>query len=187
MGQRDASSLVLAEINASRSRPFHLFEGVWPSGTVYLTDAAQDITWNGNTYLAGLGQFLHFDAVEETVEMEANGVQLGLSGVSREMIALLETQDFINRPLRIYKGFFDTSQQVISNPILLFDGLMDSAEFSENPEDGTAEIGIPALSHWVDFERTSGRMTNDNQQKQLFENDRGLEFVASLATQQIVW
>jgi hypothetical protein len=187
MSQRNASAAVLSEIAASKAIPFYLFEGYWPSGVVYLTNSASDIVWNGHTYLAGLGAFLKFDSVEESVDMESTGTQVGLSGVPSEMIALLETQDFINRPLRIYKGFFDSAGQVIPTPILIFDGLMDSVEFSEDPGQGTAEINIPAFSNWVDFEKTNGRYTNDSQQKQLFEGDRGLEFVAGLATQQIVW
>lgn len=186
MTQRNASASVLAEIDAATSAPFHLFQVVWDSGTIYLTDAASEITWGGNTYTA-LGHMLGFGNVEESVSLQATGVDLVMSGVPTSLVSSFLSENFIDRRVRIYKGFFNSSGAVITDPILIFSGLMDSPDFAEALEDNSTVITIPAYSQWAEFDKTNGRKTNSNSQSLHFTGDRGFNFVPGLKDKVITW
>ena len=53
---------------------------------------------------------------------------------------------------------------------------VDRIEISEDAN--SVDVDIQAASHWADFEKTAGRLTNDNRQKQFFSTDDGMNFAA---------
>jgi hypothetical protein len=101
---RSASSAWLAEIAKAQSQPFHLFEFALDSGTLYMTDAPRDIVYNGQTYTA-LSHFLEFSGIEETSELKVSTCTVTLSGVDQTMISAVLNEDYLDRQLKIYKGF----------------------------------------------------------------------------------
>ena len=112
---RSASSSFLAELAKSANQPFHLIEIQFDSATSYATDAARDIVYNGNTYLA-LSHFLEFSAVEETSELKVSQCTVSLSGVDQTMIAVVLDEPCIDRRLLIYKGFLAESEPYLDLP-----------------------------------------------------------------------
>jgi hypothetical protein len=88
--------------------------------------------------------------------------------------------------LRIWKGFLDANLAVVVDPILIFEGRMDSPVIDENPDNGSCIVSVSATNAWVDFERKSGRHTNHEEQQIFFPGDRGFEFVSEL-TKEITW
>jgi hypothetical protein len=63
---------------------------------------------------------------------------------------------------------------------------MHKPVIQENPDEGTCTLAIEAASHWVDFERRSGRHTNHAEQQVWFAGDKGFEF-ASEVMKDIPW
>jgi hypothetical protein len=90
----------------------------------------------------------------------------------------------MNKEARVYRGFLDDSQALITDPFLLFDGRISSFTLEENAT--TSSVNVIISSHWADFEKVSGRRTADNTQKLYFPNDKGMEF-ASKTAQKIKW
>jgi hypothetical protein len=90
----------------------------------------------------------------------------------------------MEKEAEIYNGFLNSSQQLISDPFLLFKGRIESFNLDEDVNESTITINI--ASHWSDFERIQGRKTNTNSQKIYFSDDVGFDF-ASQSTVDIKW
>ena len=80
----------------------------------------------------------------------------------------------------------DSAQALVIDPVLIFEGRMDSPVISENPDSGNSTISISATNSWVDFERKTGRHTNHEEQQIHFAGDKGFEFASEIITD-IVW
>jgi hypothetical protein len=186
---RGATPAVIAEIEKSKNQPFHLVEVEFSTTTYYLTDAWRDIIWdNGtgaHTYTA-LGHFLGFSDIEESSTVQVANLTAQLSGIDQTLLYSVLAEYYIDRPLRIYKGFLDDNSAVIVSPILIFEGRMDSPVIQENPDDGSCVLSVSATNAWVDFERLSGRHTNHEEQQIFYPGDRGFEFVSEI-TREILW
>ncbi len=185
---RGASAGVLTEIARAANRPFHLVSVEFGDGgasTVYMTDAWQNIVWSGETWLA-LGQLLGFTDIEETGDLQINSLTLTLSGVEQSLVAAFFAYDYLDRAVKIYKGFLDADMAVVADPILIFEGRMDSPVVDEDPEKGTCTIAATATNAWVDFERRAGRHTNHEEQQVFFPGDQGFQF-ASEVVKDVIW
>lgn len=185
MSDRNATAAVIAEIGKSKNQPFHLFDIVFDTTPIYITDAYTTIIWGGKTYTA-LGHLLGFSDIEESSELQVSSLTAQLSGVDQSLISAVLSEYYIDRPLRIYKGFFDVNMAVIAEPVLIFEGRMDSPVIEENPDDGTCKVAITASSAWVDFERMSGRHTNHEEQQIFFPGDLGFQY-SSEVVKDITW
>jgi hypothetical protein len=168
MADRGATAAVITEIEKSKNQPFHLIEVEFSVNTFYLTDAYRDIVWDnggGNhTYIA-LGHFLSFSDIEETSTVQVSSLTVQLSGIDQTFLSAVLSEYYIDRPLKIYKGFLDDTMAVVADPILIFEGRMDSPIISENPDDGSCILSAAATNTWVDFERLAGRHTNHEEQQ----------------------
>ena len=189
MSGRGASAAALAQIGAVQNSPFHLFEGYFDSATVYLTDWNRPVSWGGHTYLQG-GHFLSFDGVQETADLQVTEAHVTLSGVDQTVISLVLNENYIDRRLVIYKAFMTSADALVVDPFAIFDGRMDAPVISEDPGTdgggGQCTVVLTASSHWVDFQRTPGRHTNDAEQQIFFPGDLGFIY-ASEASRQISW
>jgi len=185
MTDRGASASVIAEFAKNANRPIHLFELYLSGATTYATDSYRSIVWNGNTYPA-LGHFLSFDGVEESNNLSINQARVQLSGVDQAIISAVLAYEYIDRRVVIRKGFMDASEAVIVDPIAIFDGRCDSMEINDEPISGSSVVVVSASSHWIDFERTPGRHTNDAEQRIWFPNDTGFSRISQL-NREITW
>lgn len=185
MANRGATEAVLMELAKSQNQPFHLVEVGFDNGPLYLTDAWTNVSWAGHVYTA-LGHFLGFSDIEESIELSVANLTAQLSGVDQSAVSSVLTENYIDRPVRIYKGFFNDAMAVVADPILIFEGRMDAPVIVENPEDGSCTVSITASNAWVDFERKSGRHTNHEEQQLFFPGDKGFEFCSEI-TADIIW
>lgn len=183
MAGRGMSAAMLTEVAKQQLRVLHLLE-LYFSTTGYLTTARRNIVWAGNTYSA-LGNWLSFNEVEESTDIRAGSVNIMLSGVNQANVQSALTENFIERRAVIRRGFLDAGDQVIVDPIIIFDGRIDSWSLREDAAGGTSEITWQAASHWADFDRVYGRRTNNEDQQVWFPGDRGFEFAAQ--TDDIRW
>lgn len=177
MANRGMTAAMQAKIASPQLQEFHLFELYLDSGAVYATDSFIELTWNGNLYLAN-GSFLSFDQIEETGDLSGNQTQVTLSGVDQTFIASVLANNYVDRRLIIRKGFWENGVVVI-DPVALLDGRIDQPIIEEDPTSGTCTVALTVGSHWVDFERKSGRHTSDVEQKLFFPNDTGFRLVGA--------
>ena len=134
---------------------------------VYLTDCYKDLSLvvNGVTseYQAA-GSLLSFDNVQESTDLQISSLNIGLSGVDRTFTSALLRYEYLDQPIKVYRVFLDESEQVSHAPLLVFSGNIDTPVITDNPSEGVSTISISAASTFIDFERRSGRKTNESEQ-----------------------
>lgn len=176
MSGRGASGSVLAEWGAEFCRPVHLLE-VDFNPYIYLTDAGNNVDWSSHEYIAS--QFLGFSPINETSELLANSCTITLSGVDQSVVGALLQETYLNRKVKIRLAMLDVNWRVISSPVLIFDGRLTKPSISVDPDSGTVNCFVEAVS-LLDFERTRGRHTNDAEQQRLYPGDRGFKQIVSI-------
>ena len=151
---------------------------------IYLTSAPYDITQktptsNGfKTYVAQ-GSFLSYTGIGLVDTIRVNSIQITLAGATSNYIQYLLNEQFLHRPLRIYKQFLE--QKIVVNqqstfiaPILIYEGVMTGASMTEDGKQST--ITLNTNNQFYDFDRKNGRRTNPASQKRYFPNDKGMDF-----------
>lgn len=140
---------------------------------VYMTDYAHDlidgVTYQASSHLLGLSD------VSESGKLRVGSYSIQLSAVSQEYVSMLLSQNWINRTMIIKRAFIFNGA-IDGTPFTLFEGQLTNFEIDENKDKST--IRVTAASHWADFERVTGRLTNDSSQKYYFAGDNGMRYAA---------
>lgn len=191
MTARGASAAVQTQWGSASNRPGHLCQiqlDAGDGGTVYLTDYSRAVSWGGNSYIAG-GHLLGFQGLTESADLRVRDVQVTLSGVDQSWISTILAKQYFKRPLLIYQAFFDSSDAVIVDPVLIHSGFMEDPRVEEDPGAGTCTVTIVSRDQFSDFERPSGRHTNSNDQRLYFSGDPSFDMWAqiALAQRQFIW
>lgn len=175
---RSATGAFSAQLALSTNTPIYLFELYFDSGTDWMTDCAVPVSWGGNAYLS-TGRMLSFSGLTETSDMQIPSTTLTFSGVDQVYVSIALNQPFMDRRITIYKAFLDSAMAVVTSPVLMFDGRMDTMTVSDTPGDSTT-ISITATNQWADFNRKPGRHTNSQEQEIYFPGDKFFEYVTQL-------
>ena len=173
---RSIHASVIAELAKDTVKMCHLVE-MHLSSTSYLTDAGQDISHGGNTYVAS-SHLLNISTVTENSEVRIGTTKVKLSGVEQSFISALLGSAYISKQLIVYRAYLDANNVIVGSPVLIFDGRIAEFDIIDTPESSTVELGVS--SHWSDFEKKAGRHTNSNSQSLFFTGDKGFEFAANL-------
>jgi len=182
---RGYASAVVSVIADSSQSVAHLIEIELDAATYYLSNYYRKLTTGGNEY-SPAGQFLQFSGIEEVSRLENNEVTIALSGVDQAYISVLLSNDYIDRPARIYRVIINEAGDVVDGKILLFDGRIDQPIFQDDPDKGTSTISLQCSSHWIDFERTNPRRYSDEEQQFRYSGDKGFEFVSEIPLE-LIW
>lgn len=180
---RDIASLTLAAGKAGVVRPVLLVRLDFASGVVRATSAPFDIIYAGETYL-GVGTLGSISAVPEGAELQGYAVQLTLSGIPPEMVALTLNDAFQGRDARLYLGLLNEAHQPVDALMLLFRGRMDTMDLQFG-ESATVQLTIQ--SRLSDWERPRLLRYTHEQQQADYPDDKGFEFIAQMAEKTITW
>ena len=174
-----ANRLNSALISAVEKKVIQCYESVYMDidDGVYITNAPYTVTIDGDKYLS-VGQFLGFSSVQEEKIFTTSEVTISLSGMpSHELgtsfISDLLQYDYVDKEVKIYRTFFDHDSHIDS--FLMFKGRLDSPVIQDDPTESTT-IAATCSSHWVDYERTNGLITNNDRQQDLYSGDLGFDF-----------
>lgn len=181
-----AREITTATLNAAGGevvRPLFFVLLDFEGGAQRLTSADRTMTWAGEDWL-GVGGLGSIGGIEETSELQVNGVELSLSGINPDLVPVALTEPYQGRPCRIWLGFLAETYTLIADPMLIFAGRLDqmSIELGE-----VAAIRVTAKSRLADWERPRIQRYTDASQRMLWSNDRGLEGVTAAANVEIVW
>lgn len=161
----------------------------------YLTNAPQDITHSGNTYRA-FGQFLGSGPVNENATQEIAQMAINISGIqpyednavnsgeSFMQTIIKDTTVYIDQPVKMRRIFYGLDNLEIGG-FLLFEGQIVSAAIEYDSEN-TATVELKVSSHWVNFQRYTGRFTNSNSQQSFYSGDTGFDRAVRVQ-KDIVW
>lgn len=160
------------------------------SGTVGMWTGLGQIDWNGITFSGG-GNLIGVSPIEETQELQAKGQVLSLNGISSALLATSLTENVKNRPLRIYLSLTDPNGPdsdgdiFIADPYRVFSGLMDTFEFTDDGEKANIRLSVENIL--MIGQRAKISRYTDEEQRQRFPDDMGLEFINRLQDREIVW
>ncbi|HSG29941.1 MAG TPA: hypothetical protein VLB82_00175 [Thermodesulfobacteriota bacterium] len=183
---RGLSSAVKTELATGNVRPI-LLVYIGFATPVYLTNCSFDlvssVSGSSQTYTAS-GHLRGITNISETNTPTKNSLALSLSGVEQTYIAVALNENIINKEVKIWRGFLDSSNSLISDPFLLFYGTIDDFKINDTTE--TANLVLTITSHWGQFEKQSGRTSTSNSQQRFFSGDLGMEY-AALTVRDLKW
>lgn len=180
---RSLSANMVTEVSASQLSPIILASLSFTT-PVNLWSGYGTITYGGTGYL-GIGTLGTISPVEETTDLAARGITMQLSGVPTAMIAVALSENYQGKACSVMFGALDASGSLVSSPITVFSGRMDVMSINDDGQNAT--IGMTAENKLVDFRRPREVRYTDEEQKNLYSGDKGLEFVNSIQEKEIYW
>ena len=183
---RSLTTAVKNELATNDIKPVHLIT-IGFSTPVNITDCSfsltssvsgSSVTYTASDFILGISNH-----TEET-DITKSTVNLNLSGADQTFISTVLNENVVNDDVTIYRGFLDSSNALIADPMMLYKGKIES--FSIKETDTNSEISLSIVSHWADFEKKNGRKTNNTSQQRFFSGDVGMDF-ASQTVQDIKW
>jgi len=124
-----------------------------------------------------LGGFLQFSTVEEAADFQINNVTVALGGMSGQALPLFLENQYIDQPIKIFRVWYNEDNEMVGDPVMIFDGRIDKPVVSDDPKGGVT-VGCSASSQWVDYQRRAGRHTNNSEQQFYYSGDTGFKFAA---------
>jgi hypothetical protein len=135
------------------------------------------------TYI-GIGQFGTISAINEVSEVNAQGITLTLSGVDPATLADATATVTQGKMAQVMLGFL-SGGALVSDPVLLFQGLTDEVEMKCGAE--TATITLSLESRLSDLQRTMPIKYTDQWQEQRYPGDLCLLSVEKIIDAQLFW
>ena len=183
---RTLTTALKNELLTNEIRPVHLLS-IGFATPVNITDnsfsltssvSGSSITYTASPFLVATPTF-----TEET-DLTKTSLNITLSGADTTFISTVLNENIVNDSVDIFRGFLDSSNAIIADPILLYSGNIDTFQIDETTTESTVILTV--VSHWADFEKKSGRQTNNNSQQRFFNTDVGMDF-ASQTVLDIKW
>ena len=152
-----------------------------------ITDCVHDLTSSvsGSSVTYSSSSFLvSYPEVSEETDIGKSSISIALSGADQTYISLALAENIVNDAVTIYRAFLDDNNAIIADPFLLYKGNIETYTISEDQTSSILNLNI--VSHWADFEKKSGRKTNNISQQRFFSSDVGMAF-ASETVLNIKW
>jgi len=183
---RALTTAVKNELATNEIRPIHLIT-IGFSTPVNITDCSFPITSSVSgssvTYLASDFIMGVSDFTEET-DVNLSPISIIISGADQTFISTVLNENVITDSVTIFRGFLNDNNALIADSFLLYKGTIDN--FSIGESDNASSVNLDIVSHWADFEKRSGRKTNNTSQQRFFSTDVGMDF-SSQTVQDIKW
>ena len=183
---RTLSTAIKNELATGEIRPVHLITICF--GTpVNITDCSfsltssisgSSVTYTPSSFLISVPSF------SEETDLTKASLSLALSGADQTFISTVLNENVVNDTVDIFRGVLDSSNAIVADPILLYSGNIDTFQIDETETESSVILTV--VSHWADFNKKSGRNTNNNSQQRFFNTDVGMDF-ASQTTLDIKW
>ena len=106
------------------------------AGTVYtFCNAAAPITVGGNTF-SNLGALLNVGDVQRDIKATSDDMTIALTGILPANIALILSGDIKGSLVEVWRGFFDSNNQIITTPTTQFfkryQGIINNVAITED-------------------------------------------------------
>jgi hypothetical protein len=181
---RGLTAGIIAQLTQGRVYPIILAQITFKDGIQYAWTGIGNLVWSGNTY-TGIGTLGKIGPITEDTQVQAQGLQLELTGVPQSELNEALGQCQQGNTVNVYFGFLDSSGAIIADPYLAFSGRMDVPTIDEGAE--TATITLTAENRLVDLQRPRQRNFTHQDQITEFPSDTGFTFVPLLQQLNLVW
>jgi|TARA_R100000482_G_scaffold66592_2_gene24880 hypothetical protein len=183
---RSIGSNFNTQITSGQVQPF-MAVSLGFSTPLNLWTGYHDITIGSDTYVGG-GNLLEISSIQESSEVKATGMSIALSGLDSSIVSSALTENVQGTVVKVFFGVLETSSNataIVDTPYQFFEGFLDTMIISD--EGDTSKISITVENKLITLEKPVDRRYTDQDQKNLFTGDRGLEYVDSLQDKEIVW
>ena len=173
---RTLTTALKNELLTNEIRPVHLLS-IGFSTPINITDnsfnltssvSESSITYTASPFLVATPTF-----TEET-DLTKTSLNITLSGADTTFISTVLNENIVNDTVDIFRGLLDSNNALIADPILLYSGNIDTFQIEETETE--SNVTLTVVSHWADFDKKSGRQTNNNSQQRFFSTDVGMDF-----------
>ncbi len=173
---RTLTTALKNELLTNEIRPVHLLS-IGFATPVNITDNSFSLTssvsGSSTTYTASPFLVATPTFTEET-DLTKTSLNITLSGADTTFISTVLNENIVNDTVDIFRGLLDSNNALIADPILLYSGNIDTFQISESETE--SNVILTVVSHWADFDKKSGRQTNNNSQQRFFNTDVGMDF-----------
>ena len=122
--------------------PFFAAEITFRSATHYLWSGPWPLTINGQVY-DGIGTLGGISSCKETIETEATGITISLSGIDNTILQECLDDIQLGAPATVYFGALDpATAQVIGQPCVYYRGLVDKPSHTTGATTSTISLAI---------------------------------------------
>lgn len=184
MSTRIITAATKAAAIATETCPVLLCELEFPSAPVRVWSGFGTLTWSGRDF-AGVATLGKVSEIEETSDVSARGLTLSLVGIPSDILSLAFSENYQQRPGRLWLGFLNSSAQLIADPVQIFAGRMDVMSTDDGGDTGTLKLTLE--NNLIDLARPRERRYTDIDQQMDYPGDLGLEYVAGLQDKTIYW
>jgi hypothetical protein len=157
------------------------------------SNSYQNIYWDeaggGELEYTGLGNLVSVSILNESNELQAQTIQLTLSGIPNSVITDAFSTEYQGKPVFLWYATLDKATYAVEGgqdgPVLIFAGLMDymDIEFGK-----TATVTLNCTSRLADWERSRGGRFNESYQQTYVDlTDTGFEYVQAIQNVAVSW
>jgi len=158
--------------------------------TVYTyCNAAAPITVGGITF-TNLGALLNVGDVQRDMRSTSDDMTIALTGIDPANIGLVLSNDIKGSLVEVWRGFFDSNNQIITTPTLQFfkryQGIINNISITEDFNSemrtriATCSISCSSMRRILE-NRLGGVKTNQSSWQFLYPNDLSMSRVATIA------
>ena len=160
------------------------------AGTVYtFCNAAAPITVGGITF-SNLGALLSVGDVQRDIKATSDDMTIQLTGINPSNVALILSSDIKGSLVEVWRGFFDSNNQIITTPTTQFfkryQGIINSVSITEDfntdarTRIATCSISCSSMRRILE-NRLSGVKTNQNNWQFIYAGDTSMNRVAEIS------
>lgn len=152
-------------------------------------NAAAPITVNGITF-ANLGALLNVGDVQRDMRSTSDDMTIALTGIDPTNISLILSNDIKGSLVEVWRGFFDSNNQIITTPTTQFfkryQGIINNVSITEDFNSelrtriATCSIACSSMRRILE-NRLGGVKTNQSSWQFLYPNDISMNRVATIA------
>ena len=157
----------LAQLNSSQIEPF-LAVSIGFTTPLNIWTGYNTITFGSVEYFPS-GNLLSITDIEESADIRANGVKIGLSGLDSSIIQSALTEDSQGKIVKIFFGVLTTTSNetvIVDTPYQTFEGFIDTMSIIES--DNTAQVAVNVENKLIILEKANNRRYTDQDQKKFF-------------------
>ena len=158
--------------------------------TVYtFCNAAAPITVGGNTF-SNLGALLSVGDVQRDMRSTSDDMTIALTGIDPANIGLILSNDIKGSLVEVWRGFFDSNNQIITTPTTQFfkryQGIINNVSITEDFNSemrtrvATCSIACSSMRRILE-NRLGGVKTNQSSWQFLYANDTSMNRVSAIS------
>lgn len=159
------------------------------SATYTFCNAAAPITVGGITF-TNLGILLSVGNVQQDIKATSNDMTISLTGINPAMVSLILGSSIKGSLVEIWRGFFDSDNQIITTPttqfIKRYQGIINNISIKEDWNDqirsriATCSLSCSSMRRILE-NRISGVKTNTKSWQFVYPGDTSMDRVAQIA------